>query len=87
MGRSQVEGAGARAADTAEWARRLGVTHLGLAHAMLDEDAVARARARGLALTAWTPNDESELRRVVALGVDIITTDHPDLALRIRDGR
>jgi glycerophosphoryl diester phosphodiesterase len=85
VGRSQVEGAGARAADSAEWARRLGVTHLGLAHAMLDEDVVTRARARGLALTVWTPNDESELRRVVALGVDIITTDRPDLALRIRD--
>lgn len=85
VGRSQVEGAGARAADTAEWARRLGVTHLGLAHAMLDAEVVAGARARGLALTVWTPNDETELRRVAALGVDIITTDHPDLALRIRD--
>lgn len=86
VGRSQVEGAGARAADTAEWARRLGVTHLGLAHALTDADVVARARARGLALTVWTPNDESELRRMLALGVDIITTDHPGLALRIRDG-
>lgn len=87
VGRSQVEGAEVGAADTTEWARRLGVTHLGLAHALLDEHVVASARARGLALTVWTPNDESELRRVIALGVDIITTDHPDLALRIRGGQ
>jgi glycerophosphoryl diester phosphodiesterase len=34
---------------------------------------------------AWTPNDEPALRRLLDLGVDLITTDRPDLALRIRD--
>jgi glycerophosphoryl diester phosphodiesterase len=31
----------------------------------------------------WTANDEPDLRRMVALGVDAIITDRPDLALAI----
>lgn len=87
VGRGHVERAAARAMDTLEWAGRLGVTHLGLDHTLIDADVVEGARARGLVLGAWTANDESALRRLMALGVDIITTDRPDLALQIRDGK
>lgn len=87
VGRNHGESATARATDTIEWAARLGVTHLGLDHTLIGADVVEGARARGLVLGAWTPNDETALRRLLTLGVDIITTDRPDLALRIRDGR
>jgi glycerophosphoryl diester phosphodiesterase len=28
-------------------------------------------------------NEEADLRRVIALGVDVVITDRPDLALRL----
>ena len=46
------------AVETLEWADGLGVTDLGLEHTLVDADVVAGARARGLTLGAWTPNDE-----------------------------
>jgi len=85
VAREHVERAAARAVQTLEWADRLGVTDLGLEHTLIDAEVVAGARARGLRLDAWTPNDESALRRLATLGVDVITTDRPDLAVRIRD--
>jgi glycerophosphoryl diester phosphodiesterase len=84
VGGDQLERAAARATDTIEWAGRLGVTDLGLEHGLIDAAVVAGARARGLRLGAWTPNDERALRRLATLGVDVITTDRPDLAVRIR---
>lgn len=39
-----------------------------------------RARRQGLPLAAWTVNRRSAIRRLYALGVAILITDHPDLA-------
>jgi glycerophosphoryl diester phosphodiesterase len=86
VGRKHVEQVGARATDAVEWAEGLGVTDLGLEHTLIDADVVSVARGRGLRLGAWTVNDEPALRRLTALGVDLITTDRPDLAVRVRDG-
>ena len=85
MSRDHVARAAARATETIAWAERLGATDLGLEHTLIDAEVVASVRARGLRLGAWTPNDETALRRLVALGVDVITTDRPDLAVRIRE--
>jgi glycerophosphoryl diester phosphodiesterase len=41
-------------------------------------DAVAAARARGLAFGVWTINDVPDMRRLIGLGVDAICTDRPD---------
>jgi len=41
-------------------------------------DAVAAARARGLAFGVWTINDIRDMRRLIGLGVDAICTDRPD---------
>jgi glycerophosphoryl diester phosphodiesterase len=84
VSRAAVESASAGAADVIGWARRLGVTDVGLEHTLIDADLVSAARAGGLRVGAWTPNDEPALRRLFDLGVDLITTDRPDLALRIR---
>jgi glycerophosphoryl diester phosphodiesterase len=81
----QVTRAASRATDTIVWAERLGITDLGLEHTLIDANVVTVAHAHGLRLGAWTPNDAGALRRLVALGVDVITTDRPDLALRIRE--
>jgi glycerophosphoryl diester phosphodiesterase len=86
VSREQVARAASPATEAIAWAERLGVTDLGLEHTLIDADVVTTAHAHGLCVGAWTPNDEPALRRLVALGVDVITTDHPDLAVRLRHG-
>lgn len=41
---------------------------------------VAAARAAGARVIAWTANHAEDVRRLAALGVDAICTDHPDRA-------
>lgn len=48
-------------------------------HSRLTAEAAALAREHGLKVAAWTVNDESEMRRLRALGADAICTDYPDL--------
>jgi glycerophosphoryl diester phosphodiesterase len=40
---------------------------------------VAEAKALGLKVGAWTVNDPSDMKRLIALGLDGICTDRPDL--------
>ena len=65
------------------WARRLGATDLGIQHTLASPDVMAAARAAGLRVGVWTVNDEEAMRHVIALGVDVLTTDRPDLARRV----
>lgn len=44
---------------------------------------VDRARRFGLPLHAWTVNRQSQMRRMIELGVDGIITDEPELLMRI----
>lgn len=48
-------------------------------YSRLTDEAAALARDNGLKLAAWTVNDEAEVRRLKALGVEAICTDRPDL--------
>ena len=66
-----------------DWARAAGATDVGLEFTLLDERVVAAARAASLVLGVWTVNDEAAMRRMLALGVDVLTTDRPDLAGRL----
>jgi glycerophosphoryl diester phosphodiesterase len=45
---------------------------------LVDEPLVERCRAVGLRIRAWTVNDEAEMRRLMALGIDGIVTDFPN---------
>jgi len=72
----------ARPADTVAWALKFGATDVGLKHTLVDESVIIAARASGVKVGAWTVNDESEMRRLIALGVDVLTSDRPDVALR-----
>ncbi|MGH7313657.1 MAG: glycerophosphodiester phosphodiesterase, partial [Candidatus Rokuibacteriota bacterium] len=61
----------------------LGAAAVGFNHRLIDSDVAAAARRAGLVLAAWTVNTEADLRRVIGLGVDIVISDRPDLALRV----
>lgn len=44
---------------------------------------VGRARATEVAINVWTVNDESEIGRLAAAGIDAVITDVPDVARRV----
>ena len=39
---------------------------------------MAEAQRYGLAVAAWTVNDEADIARVIDMGVDGIISDYPD---------
>lgn len=55
-------------------------TGIGVWHHAIDAAFVAAAHARGLAVRAWTVNDPGQVERLLALGVNGIITDRPDMA-------
>jgi glycerophosphoryl diester phosphodiesterase len=81
--RHHVEGAGGRALEAVRWAVAAGVTYLGLHYALCDGDVVAAARAAGIGIGVFTVNDETEMRRLAGLGVDVVITDRADLVPRM----
>lgn len=71
-------------AAVAQEAADVGASHLGIDHRAIDAAVVAGTRAAKLTLAAWTVNAEPDLRRTTDLGADILITDRPDLARRVR---
>jgi glycerophosphoryl diester phosphodiesterase len=71
-------------AAAASCARTLGADDLGIERTLLTPAATAAARATGLTIGVWTVNEPDELRGALAADVDYVTTDRPDLALRLR---
>ena len=63
-----------------------GVPMLGLRSNMLDAPTVAAVREAGLGIGGWACNDAAAISRMLELGVDVFTTDRPDLALALRAG-
>jgi glycerophosphoryl diester phosphodiesterase len=57
---------------------------LGLRQNMLNVEVVATVRVAGLGIGGWACNDGDAMSRLLALGVDVFTTDRPDLALKLR---
>jgi glycerophosphoryl diester phosphodiesterase len=64
-------------------ARDLGATDLGMNHRLIDADVMAAARAAGVRVSAWTVNEEADIRRMVDLGVDVVMSDRPDVAKKV----
>jgi glycerophosphoryl diester phosphodiesterase len=67
--------------------RTLGANDLGIEHTLLTPETIRAAHDAGLSIGVWTVNEPEELRRALATGVDYVTTDQPDLALRLRGAR
>jgi glycerophosphoryl diester phosphodiesterase len=54
---------------------------IGIRHDFLDAELVRHVHQAGLAVRAWTVDDPVTMRRLLALGVDAIVTNAPDVAL------
>jgi glycerophosphoryl diester phosphodiesterase len=74
---------GAAPSDSVRWTTDVGARYVGIEHAALDAATVTAARRASVAVAAWTVNDETSMRRMIDLGVDVLITDQPDVALRL----
>jgi glycerophosphoryl diester phosphodiesterase len=61
-------------------------TGIGPWHGAVDRALVEAARERGLAVRPWTVDDPAEMARLLALGVDAIITNAPDVAVAVVRG-
>jgi glycerophosphoryl diester phosphodiesterase len=52
---------------------------------VISPELLAAAHGRNVRLHVWTVNDEALMRQLIALGIDGIITDRPDLLLRLLD--
>jgi glycerophosphoryl diester phosphodiesterase len=60
------------------WAAAPQLDYLCPHHSVLTRRLVRLARARGLRLVTWTVNRPATMRRVLALGADVVITNYPD---------
>jgi glycerophosphoryl diester phosphodiesterase len=65
------------------WAGRLGASDVGVEHTLGGAPLMSAARAAGLRVGVWTVNDEGAMHRAIDLGVDVLTTDRPDVGRRV----
>lgn len=66
--------------DTAEvlaQAAELGLAGVSLHYSMVDEQLVRNAHDVGLTVATWTVNEDADVRRMHAAGVDLICGDYP----------
>ena len=71
------------AGSTARMVQAFGAPTWSSYYRNLDADNIAEAHALALKVTAWTVNDEGEMARLIAQGVDAIITDYPDRLRRV----
>jgi glycerophosphoryl diester phosphodiesterase len=77
--------------DTFHWhpslsaAAKVGADFVSAEQKLLTDDFTRDAHERGLGVMAWTVDDPIRMRELLAMGVDGIVTNRPDLALEARD--
>ena len=64
-------------AEVLAQAADLGLAGVSLHYSMVDEGFVAEAHSSGLTVATWTVNEEPDVRRMHAVGVDLICGDYP----------
>jgi glycerophosphoryl diester phosphodiesterase len=87
VSRGRTERERASPAEAVRLTQDAGAHWLGINHRLLDIDVVAAAQRAGIRLAAWTVNEEPDIRRVLDLGVEVVISDRPDLALRLTGAR
>ena len=71
-----------RIEDAIAWARRVGARALHLRKDATTPRALEAAASAHLAVRVWTVNDQAEMQRLVAAGVEGIFTDFPERFLQ-----
>ncbi len=64
----------------------MGANAIGINKELLTPAMVEEAHRQDLFVGVWTADTEEEIRRLIALGVDGITTNRPDVLRRVLDG-
>jgi glycerophosphoryl diester phosphodiesterase len=64
--------------NPAELARQARADVLGPSYEFVDEELVRRCREAGIRVVPWTVNDPEHAQRLIAWGIDGLTTDFPD---------
>jgi glycerophosphoryl diester phosphodiesterase len=82
--RRHVEQSGARPVETVTWATEARANFLGLHFSLCDAAVVEAAHRAKIAVGVFTVNDEPTMRRLAALGVDVIISDRADLVARLQ---
>lgn len=73
-----VDSAASLASITMGWDASLGVrSGVGIPYGLVSVEIVDRLRRHGLAVFGWTVDDEAEMRRLIAAGVNGIVTNRP----------
>lgn len=67
------------------YARTVGARALHPLFYSVDDGSVADAHQAGMAVRPYTVNDEADIRRMIAAGVDAVITDYPARMKTIRD--
>jgi glycerophosphoryl diester phosphodiesterase len=83
VGRARMNAHASTSADPVRWATEVGAADLGIDFRLIEPRLVAAARAAGVRLAAWTVNTDDDLRRIGALGVDVVMSDRPDRARQL----
>jgi glycerophosphoryl diester phosphodiesterase len=52
-------------------------------HSLIDQPMVDSQHARNKTIGAWTVNTPADIQRMISIGVDMIITDEPELAMRM----
>ena len=66
-------------------AKANGIEEIALHQSMVSPEAATAAAAADIRLGAFAVNDQAAIRRMLDLGITVFTSDHPDLALKMRD--
>ncbi len=66
-------------------AARVGADYVSVDHRMLTPKFLAAAERRGIPFDVWTANTTQQIRRALDAGASGIVTDHPVVAMRMRD--
>jgi len=64
-------------------AKALGAAGLNMPHQCCGESVMRAARKHGLQVSVWTVDDPAAMARMLKLGVDNITTRHPDVLKKL----
>lgn len=68
-------------------AKRKGFESLVFNRGSISVDAIEKVQQAGINFGVWTVNDEDEMRRFIAMGVDRLYTDFPEIALKLSADR